>query len=613
MSKKTSEAKYVIGIDLGTTNSALAYTEILAGADPFAPANVQLLVIPQLTNPGEVRDEDLLPSFLYLPGASDFPQGSLALPWDAERGHVVGFLAQKRGVENAGRLVSSAKSWLSHSGVDRTSPLLPFRAPEGVEKISPVEASRRYLEHLREAWDAKMPDAPFTAQQVLVTVPASFDAVARELTLEAAKQAGYRNITLLEEPQAAFYAWIERHPDWRERVQVGDLILVVDIGGGTTDFTLITVTEQGGELALNRVAVGDHILLGGDNIDLALAGAVAQRLAEKGTRLDSRQHMALWANCRVAKERLLEPGSKAKDQPVTILGKGTGLVGGTIKATLERADIERVLSDGFLPQVSSSEMPAGQRRVGVQELGLPYAADAAMTRHLARFLRQQASGVEHGSVRRGPSGLAAPTHVLFNGGVLNAGLVRERILAMLDSWLSAEGLPPVKPLTGEDLMHAVSRGAAYYGLARSGRGVRIRGGVPRTYYIGVESAMPSIPGFPAPLKALAVVAFGMEEGTEVRIPGREFGLVIGQPAEFRFFTSSSRKNDQPGDLIEDYGDALDELSPMEVAFEAGESSEVVPVSFESVVTETGMLQLWAVARDGRRWKLEFNVREKVAG
>jgi len=613
LSKKTSEAKYVIGIDLGTTNSALAYTEILAGADPFAPANVQLLVIPQLTNPGEVRDEDLLPSFLYLPGASDFPQGSLALPWDAERGHVVGFLAQKRGVENAGRLVSSAKSWLSHSGVDRTSPLLPFRAPEGVEKISPVEASRRYLEHLREAWDAKMPDAPFTAQQVLVTVPASFDAVARELTLEAAKQAGYRNITLLEEPQAAFYAWIERHPDWRERVQVGDLILVVDIGGGTTDFTLITVTEQGGELALNRVAVGDHILLGGDNIDLALAGAVAQRLAEKGTRLDSRQHMALWANCRVAKERLLEPGSKAKDQPVTILGKGTGLVGGTIKATLERADIERVLSDGFLPQVSSSEMPAGQRRVGVQELGLPYAADAAMTRHLARFLRQQASGVEHGSVRRGPSGLAAPTHVLFNGGVLNAGLVRERILAMLDSWLSAEGLPPVKPLTGEDLMHAVSRGAAYYGLARSGRGVRIRGGVPRTYYIGVESAMPSIPGFPAPLKALAVVAFGMEEGTEVRIPGREFGLVIGQPAEFRFFTSSSRKNDQPGDLIEDYGDALDELSPMEVAFEAGESSEVVPVSFESVVTETGMLQLWAVARDGRRWKLEFNVREKVAG
>ena len=603
------EPRYVIGIDLGTTNSALAYAEIRQDADPFAPANVQLLATPQLENPGEVRDEPLLPSFLYLPGPTDFPAGSLALPWDPGRGYVVGRLAQKRGVENTGRLVSSAKSWLSHSGVDRTAPLLPFRAPEGVDKISPVDASRRYLEHLREAWDSKMPDAPFTAQQVLVTVPASFDAVARELTLEAARLAGYQNITLLEEPQAAFYAWIERHSDWRERVHIGDLILVVDIGGGTTDFTLISVTESGGELSLNRIAVGEHILLGGDNIDLALAGVVAQRLAEKGTKLDTRQHMALWANCRVAKERLLDPESKAKEQPVTILGKGTGLVGGTIKASLQRADIEKTLGEGFLPQVASTDMPAVQRRVGIQELGLPYAADAAITRHMARFLRQQAAGAEQGSVRRGPSGLACPTHVLFNGGVLNAGLVRQRLMETLNSWLAAEGMQPADALPGEDLMHAVSRGAAYYGLARHGRGVRIRGGVPRTYYVGVESALPSIPGFPAPLKALTVVAFGMEEGTDVRIPGREFGLIVGQPAEFRFFTSATRKNDQPGNMIDDIGDELEELAPMEVAFGAGETSaEVVPVSFETVVTETGMLQLWCVARDGRRWKLEFNVR-----
>jgi hypothetical protein len=257
-------------------------------------------------------------------------------------------------------------------------------------------------------------------------------------------------------------------------------------------------------------------------------------------------------------------------------------------------------------------MPAVQRRVGLQELGLPYAADPAITRQMAKFLRQQAAGAEQGSVRRGPSGIACPTHVLFNGGVLNANLVRERIIATLNNWLSAESMPPVKPLTGEDLMHAVSRGAAYYGLARHGRGVRIRGGVPRTYYVGVESAMPSIPGFPAPLKALSVVPFGMEEGTDLIIPNREFGLVVGQPAEFRFFTSASRKNDQPGDLIEDYGDQLEELSPMEVTFGTSEtSSEVVPVSFETVVTETGMLQLWCVARDGRRWKLEFNVRERV--
>lgn len=607
------DAKYVIGIDLGTTNSALAYAEMHADADPFAPANVQLLAIPQLENPGEVREEGLLPSFLYLPGSADFPEGSTALPWDPARRFVTGRLAQKRGAENAGRLVSSAKSWLSHSGADRTSALLPFRAPEGVDKLSPVEASRRYLEHLRDAWDLQHPESPFVEQHILVTVPASFDAVARELTQEAAHQAGYRDITLLEEPQAAFYAWIERHGDWRERVQVGDLILVVDIGGGTTDFTLISVTEHDGELALNRVAVGEHILLGGDNIDLALAGAVAQRLAEKGTRIDSRQHQTLWANCRIAKEKLLEPDSTVDETPVTILGKGSGLVGGTIKASLRRSDVEQVLAEGFLPDVASTEAPSRQRRVGLQELGLPYAADAAITRHLAHFLRQQASTAEHGSVRRGPSGLAAPTHVLFNGGVLNAGLVRERLLGTLNRWLKEEGLSAVQPLSGEDLMHAVSRGAAYYGLARHGRGVRIRGGVPRTYYVGVESSLPSIPGFPAPLKALAVVPFGMEEGTGETIKGREFGLVVGEPAEFRFFTSAARKNDQIGDLIEDYGDELEELSPVEVSFGSGESSsEVVPVSFETKITETGMLQLWCAARDGRKWKLEFNVRERVA-
>ncbi len=609
------EPRYVIGIDLGTTNSALSYAEYKPDADPFALPKVELLGIPQLVNPSEVREEGLLPSFLYVPGATDFLAGSTALPWDAQPDVVIGRLAQKRGAENAGRLVSSAKSWLSHGGVDRTAPILPFRAPEGVPRFSPVEASRRYLEHLRRAWDTAMPaDAPFVDQQVLVTVPASFDAVARDLTLKAAEQAGYRNITLLEEPQAAFYAWIERHPDWRERVKVGDLILVVDIGGGTTDFTLIAVTQKGGELTLDRVAVGEHILLGGDNIDLALARLVADQLAQKGTRIDALQLQALWNNCRTAKEKLLEPGNKKDEEPVTILGKGTGVVGGTIKAKLQRADLERLLLDGFLPAVSSQDLPARQRRSGLQELGLPYAADAAMTRHMARFLRQQASSAEQGGVRRGPSGLACPTHVLFNGGVLNAALIRERLLGVLNSWLAEEGLPPVQPLSGEDLMRAVSRGAAYYGLARRGRGVRIRGGVPRTYYVGIETAMPSVPGLPAPLKALTVVPFGMEEGTDLRIPNREFGLVVGEPAEFRFFTSAVRKNDDAGHLIEDFGDDLQELAPMEVNLPAQQdAADVVPVSFETVVTETGMLQLWCVARDGRRWKLEFNVRERVEG
>jgi hypothetical protein len=605
--------QYVIGIDLGTTNCALAFAP--RDADAGERPQVTLFEISQLVNPGEVRDEPLLPSFLYLPGPADFPAGSIALPWDDSPEFVVGMLAQKRGTEVANRLVASAKSWLSHAGVDRTAPILPFTALEGVAKVSPLEASRRYLDHLREAWDSKVPDAPFTQQQVLVTVPASFDAVARELTLKAAEQAGYENLLLLEEPQAAFYAWIDRHPDWRERVAVGDLILVVDIGGGTTDFTLIAVTEQSGELALERVAVGEHILLGGDNIDLALARHLEQQLAAKGTKLDSMQLHTLWQQCRIAKERLLAGPGKKREEPVTILGRGTGLVGGTIKAKLAAEDLERILEEGFLPAVSSHDLPQ-RRKMGLAEIGLPYAADAAITRHLAHFLRQQAAQSEHGSVRRGASGLAAPTHVLFNGGVLRADVVRKRILGVLNGWLADEGLGPVTPLLGEDLMHAVARGAAYYGHARAGRGVRIRGGVPRTYYVGIESSMPAVPGMRTPLKALTVAPFGMEEGTSLDLRGREFGLIVGEPAEFRFFQSAVRKNDAAGALLDDTGDELEELSPVEVTLAAANQAgdgpgEFVSVTLETVVTETGMLQLWSVARDGRRWKLEFNVREKV--
>ena len=592
----------MIGIDLGTTNCSLAWAE--------ADGPVTLYSIPQLVNPGEVRAEPLLPSFLFIPGATDFPSGSLELPWGAGE-PVVGELARKRGVENASRLVSSAKSWLSHAGVDRSAPLLPLNAPEGVEKLSPVEVSRQYLEHLRHAWDAGNPDAPFDKQQVLVTVPASFDAVARELTQTAAEQAGYRDVVLLEEPQAAFYAWIERHPDWRERVAVGDLILVVDIGGGTTDFSLIAVTERAGELQLERVAVGEHILLGGDNIDLALARLMEQRLGERKVKLDALQLYQLWQQCRAAKERLLAEGSDLAEYPVTLLGRGTGLIGGTIKAMLARTDLETMLMEGFFPAASSEDMPTKQRRAGLQEIGLPYAADAAVTRHLARFLRQQAANAEHGSVRRGPSGLACPTHVLFNGGVLRAGLVRDRVIEVLNAWLSQEGVAPVKPLLGEDLMHAVARGAAYYGLSRQGKGVRIRGGVPRTYYVGIESSMPAVPGMPAPIKALTVAPFGMEEGTAAELPARQFSVVVGEPAEFRFFHSATRKNDQAGELIEDFGQELTEMSPVEVTL-PGTGGEFVPVTLESIVTETGMLQLWCVARDGRRWKLEFNVREKVS-
>jgi hypothetical protein len=604
-------AKYVIGIDLGTTNCSFAWAGRAARGDANAVSSVDLYPIAQLTNPGEVREEPLLPSFLYVPSPADFPSGTLDLPW-GQPPFVIGTLAQKRGAEVPARLVSSAKSWLSYAGVSRSSAFLPLNAPEGVEKLSPLAASREYLDHLRHAWNAAHEDDPLEEQTVLVAVPASFDAVARELTLKAAEEAEYGNVTLLEEPQAAFYAWIERHPDWRERVTVGDLILVVDIGGGTTDFTLIAVTERDGELQLERVAVGEHILLGGDNMDLALARLVEQQLAAKGTKLDSLQLYALWQQCRIAKERLLEGGNRASDHAVTILGRGTGVVGGTIKTRLQRSDLDAILLDGFLPKVESDHLPVRRARTALSEIGLPYAMDPAITKHLARFLRQQAATAEHANLRHGRSGLACPSHVLFNGGVLRASGLRDRILEVLNRWLREEGAEPVRPLLGEDLMHAVSRGAAYYGLSREGKGVRIRGGVPRTYYVGIESAMPAVPGVPAPLKALTVVPFGMEEGTSTSLPQREFALVVDHPAEFRFFSSAVRKDDAPGTLIEDAGDDLEELSPIEVNLPAdGDAGEFVPVTLESVVTETGMLQLWCVAHDGRRWKLEFNVRERV--
>jgi molecular chaperone DnaK (HSP70) len=612
------DTRYIVGIDLGTTNSALAYVDKTA---PEENARIEVSGVPQLVNPGEVEDRSLLPSFLFVPGEMDFPKGSLNLPWERNPQFVAGELARKRGAENPARLISSAKSWLSYSAVNRAAPILPWQSPDEVPKLSPVDASARYLDYLRGAWDNRMakksPELALSEQDIFLTVPASFDEEARELTLRAAEQAGLRRVTLLEEPQAAFYSWIETHGDaWRKRVRVGDLILVCDVGGGTTDFSLITVSEESGELSLRRVAVGDHILLGGDNMDLSLARLLQQRLEDEGHRIDTWQLQSLWHQARIAKEKLFsEP--RSKKHPITVLGKGTKLVGGTIKTELLREDVEQALVDGFFPLVANTDMPARQRRIGFQELGLPYAADPAITKHLARFLAQQAAnGPDAATIRRGKSGFACPTHILFNGGVMKASLLRDRLVETLNQWLLAEGLDPLgekEILDAPDLDHAVARGAAYYGRARGGRGVRIRSGASRAYYIGIESAMPAVPGLPAPLKALCVVPFGMEEGTEAKIPNREFGLVIGEPAEFRFLSSTIRKQDQIGGMVEDWGaDEIQEISPLEVTLKVdGQEEAVLPVRLESRVTEIGTLELWCVSRDGQqRWKLEFNIREK---
>jgi molecular chaperone DnaK (HSP70) len=605
-------SKYIVGIDLGTTNSALAYTSKPEGRDEAW--NVNLFRIPQLANPGEVAEFDLLPSSLYIPGQGEFVEGSLALPWDANPSYVTGLLARTRGVENAGRLVASAKSWLSNQSADPTQPLLPLAAPDGVEKISPLEASRHYLAHLRAAWDSAHSEARLEEQTVLITVPASFDAAARELTQRAANLAFYPEVTILEEPQSAFYAWIERNPNWREQVKPGDLVLVVDIGGGTTDFTLIAVTEQNGELQLERVAVGQHLLLGGDNMDLAVARYAEQQFAQKGTKLDLIQFHALWQQCRAAKEKLLaSDDSSPAEQSLTILGRGTGLVGGTIRGKIKRDEVRNLLLEGFFPLVPADAVPQRQRRAALAEVGLNYAADAAVTKHLAQFLQRAGANVDS-------TGFARPTHLLLNGGVLQADAIESRLFEVVNGWLRDVGTPDVTELRSDtkhgDLMQSVARGAAYYGLARAGKGVRIRGGVPRSYYVGIETTLPAVPGMPAPMKAFAVVPFGLEEGSRVELPQRKFALVVGEPAEFRFFSSLSRKDDSPGLLLEELSDDIEELAPIEVFLppktDGSQEEEIVPVTLESNVTETGMLELWCVAADGRRWKLEFNVRERAA-
>jgi molecular chaperone DnaK (HSP70) len=604
------DAKYIIGIDLGTTHCVVAYTE--AQVDEDERPQIRIFSIPQVVSPGELKGQPLLPSFLFLPGPHDVPPNSLNLPWDQEATEettsAVGEFARKRGAEIPNRLVSSVKSWLCHSGVDRTQPILPWESPPEGRKVSPVEASARFLKHLRDAWNYEMaandPDKRIEKQDIYLTVPASFDAVARELTVKAAHAAGLEDLTLLEEPQAAFYAWIEAQGDlWRKSVKVGDSILVCDVGGGTTDFSLIQVAEEDGDLALRRVAVGDHILLGGDNMDLTLAYALQAKLAVK---LDSWQFRGLWHSCRVAKERLLSDPNLPSD-PVVILGRGSSLIGGTIRTELTRSEVENTLMDGFLPICERTDFPQEKPKVGMREMGLPYESDPAITRHLARFLGRQAQNAEPSSE------MNYPTAVLFNGGVMKAKPLNERVLTVLNQW--QEQKESIRQLISVDLDLAVARGAAYYGLARRDRGIRIRGGTAHSYYIGIESAMPSVPGIPTPLKALCVVPFGMEEGTAAEIRQKEFGLVVGEPAVFHLFASTVRKKDRAGEIVEDWRGEMDEVTTMETVLPGADMEEggpILPVWLQSKVTEVGTLELWCVDRndEDRRWKLEFNLRER---
>lgn len=610
-------ARYCIGIDLGTTNTALAYVELKRGE----AARVKTFEIPQLVAPGEWGRRPLLPSFLYLAGEHDWPKGACALPWDSDRQYVVGELAREQGARVPGRMVSSAKSWLCHGGVDRQAPILPWNSLPEVPRVSPVEASARYLGHLREAWNWVMARDDETArlerQHIVLTIPASFDEMARRLTLQAALQAGLQPVTLLEEPQAAFYAWMAagnceilgakeliqvRHAE--KALQPGMMCVVIDVGGGTTDFTLIQAVEREGELDLVRQAVGEHLLLGGDNMDLALARYVEQKLGITG-KLDAVGFFQLAQSCRRAKEVLLSDKPPAA-VPVTVVGRGRAVVGGTFSTTLTADEITSVLLEGFFPFCPSNAQPQSSGGLGLHEMGLPYVRDPAISRHLAAFVNTFA-------------GEQAPQAVLFNGGVFQSAQLRQRLLEVMKRWYDQPGHPwQPRVLTNPSLDLAVAWGAAYYGWLRQTGGQRIRSGLARSYYLGVSvnptastNTEAAESGRDDICTVLCVAPRQLEEGTEICLEQPEMLLTLGQPVSFPLFASAVRPQDKPGQLVQVQRGQLQSLPTLSTVLKGGKRSGVreIPVVVTAKLTEIGTLELGLASRLGeQRWKLEFPLR-----
>lgn len=601
---------FAVGIDLGTTHCVLSYADI---TDIEAEFSQQVMGIPQLTSPSIIEAKLQLPSFLYQAHESELPANSIVLPWSEKPDFIIGEIARSLGSKTPIRLVSSAKSWLCHAGIDCKSPILPADAPDEVEHVSPFEATKAYLEHMSSAWLHLHPNAPLSEQDLVLTVPASFDPAARELTVEAARAVGLNHAILLEEPQAALYSWIEQTKgDWRKHAKMGDVILVIDVGGGTTDLSLIAVTAKDGILDLTRVAVGEHILLGGDNMDLALAYTVKAKIEKDGKRLEPWQVQALTHSCRDAKEKIFS--SDVISVPLVVPNRGSSLIDGALRSELTRDEVNSVLVEGFLPKVSVSERPISRPRGGLQTKGLPYAQDAGITRHLAAFLAKQQNAVNDLDGIDLPEGATFlhPTAVLFNGGVFKAEALSLRVMDVLNDWLENENSPEARLLAGADLDLAVARGAAYYGFVRKGKGVRIKGGTAAAYYVGIESAMPAVPGMPPEVQALCIAPFGMEEGTQIELPYADFGLIIGEQVRFRFFSSTTRREDVVGTRLDYWqDDEISELNEIEVTLDQDghRSGEVVSVHLGAAVTEVGTLELLAFSnKDNGKWKIEFDVR-----
>jgi hypothetical protein len=606
--------RFSLGIDLGTSNSAIAVADLESD-------QTSIVEITQILGPKQVGEVPTLASALYIPHSEEFPNGSFPLPWnDAGEPAIVGQFAREHGALVPDRLVTSAKSWLSNPHIDPKQRILPWRSDIAEQKLSPLECSRRYLAHLKDAFlhaeRAQGRDWDLSEAQIVLTVPASFDDVARSLTAEAAKAAGLGHVTLLEEPQAAFYAWTAKAGrTWRDLVVPGDIVLVCDIGGGTADFSLIAVTDVEGNLELERVSVGEHILLGGDNMDLALAYALAAQLEAVGKSLDSWQFLALVHAASKAKITLFEDGA-LQQAPIAVPSRGSRLLARTVSTALDREVLEQVVVDGFFARTGIGDMPSEGRTAGLHEFGLPYASDPVVSKHIARFLARSLQNVKASEKLAGLVGARAeadvlvPTAVLFNGGVFKAAQIRARVLDLLASW---NGGQPVRELQGFEPDLAVARGAAIYGRHRAtGKGMRIKAGAARSYYIGLETSMPAVPGYKPAVKALCVVPQGMQEGTELLIEGREFGLVTGRAAEFRFFSSSVRSGDTPGQILPNAQRELEDTGLLEIEIPAlGDipAGQVVPVRINAVVTELGILELWMKhANSDRRWKIEFQVR-----
>lgn len=610
--KNKTFSRYIVGIDLGTTNSAVAYAD--CGGDEVPKPKIRIFEIPQLVASGQVAPVAVLPSFLYLAGPHELPADALSLPWARDRNFAVGTLAREQGALVPGRLVSSAKSWLCHPGVDRRAKILPWGGDDSeVAKVSPVEASARYLSHIREAWNHTIagpcPENRLEGQRVVLTVPASFDEVARELTVAAAKEAGLPRVSLVEEPLAAFYAWLSNHErEWESLLRPGDLVLVCDVGGGTTDFTVIAVRPGERGLKLERLAVGDHLMLGGDNMDLALARHLEARLLGGKGRLDTRRWHELCHHCRRAKEVLLSGDRRASGIDIAIAGSGGRLIAETLKSRLEAREAEELILDGFFPRVGLDEPVRESRRAGLSEFGLPYAQDPAVTRHLAAFWRSRRNLIERETGRCDPK----PNFVLFNGGAVIPGLIRQRIRSVIAEWFGGQGPAGWAPrkLDNPRPDLAVALGAAYYGLVRSGWGVRVGAGSARSYYLEVAAEEPRSGG-PGLATGVCLVPRGTEEGFDAALDRPAFDLLTNRPVAFQVLHSSTRLGDRLGDLVTLQDDEAIRLPPVRTILRYGKKSEAVPLPVRVGVrlTEVGTLELWCRSKKTPHvWQLQFDVR-----